>query len=428
VIETAARTPAAAPAVAGGVDWDRLLDGERMAVALSAAAVAALPLLSPAGPGNVAPVDLVMAMALSACLLWAGTSGRRLRFPYALPMGVLMAGGALGALVGPVPGSSLVALLQDVWLLAWCWALVNLASSPGTLRLLLATWAYSAVAWSVLLFTGLALGLPWLTGQTPSEGSRTALTFLDPSYSANYYVISIMVIWASGFPRHRGARVAAYAVLVAAIASTGSNSGVVALVAATCVAAVVGLYQRRGAATAIAALAFMALAGYALAASVSLEDIQTKAHGSPHAFLRDGLGRGHVSTAQRDWLLHESVGLYERGGPLGQGPASTKERLRVEMAPFVKEAHNDYSAALIERGALGLLGLFGLVLALGLRIPKLARARLADDFAAVAIRPHALVGAVAGTFAAMTVYELLHVRHVWALFGLVAALSLWGRR
>jgi hypothetical protein len=25
------------------------------------------------------------------------------------------------------------------------------------------------------------------------------------------------------------------------------------------------------------------------------------------------------------------------------------------------------------------------------------------------------------------VYELLHVRHLWALFALIAAMSLWGR-
>ena len=44
------------------------------------------------------------------------------------------------------------------------------------------------------------------------------------------------------------------------------------------------------------------------------------------------------------------------------------------------------------------------------------------------LRMDALAGALAGTLVAMTVYELLHVRHVWALFGVVAAVSIWGRR
>jgi hypothetical protein len=42
--------------------------------------------------------------------------------------------------------------------------------------------------------------------------------------------------------------------------------------------------------------------------------------------------------------------------------------------------------------------------------------------------PAPLLAAVAGTFAVGTVYEVLHIRHVWALFGIVAALHLWGRR
>jgi len=44
------------------------------------------------------------------------------------------------------------------------------------------------------------------------------------------------------------------------------------------------------------------------------------------------------------------------------------------------------------------------------------------------VRPNALAGALAGTLVAMTVYELLHVRHVWTLFAVVAAVSIWGRR
>ena len=45
--------------------------------------------------------------------------------------------------------------------------------------------------------------------------------------------------------------------------------------------------------------------------------------------------------------------------------------------------------------------------------------------AGVIVKPNALLGALAGTLVASTVYELLHVRHVWALFGLLAALSIW---
>jgi hypothetical protein len=408
------------------VGGTRALDGERLAVAVTAAAVAMLPLLVPRGPANTSPVDVLIALALSTCLFWAGTSGHRWRFPYAVPMSLFIAGGALGALAGPLPRSGIVALSQDIMLLAWCWAVINIGFSPEKLKVLLATWAYSSIGWAALLFAALATGSSSLTGQSTTEGSRTALTFGNPNVSASYYFISIMIIWASGCPRRRGLRFVAYGLLLAALVSTGSNSGIVSLIVGTAVATLVGVYRRAGVVPAVTALAFLVLGGSLVASNVSLEGIQERAHGSRYAFVRDGLGRSQGSEVQRRLLLSESVELYQTGGPLGQGPVSTKAILQTKLAPFAKEAHDDYFAALIERGVLGLLGILLLVFSLGLRALSLARRRLAEGYRAVVIRPNALVGAVAGTVVASTTNEFFHVRHVWTLFAFVAALSAWG--
>jgi hypothetical protein len=427
----AAGRPPAPPADRRAASVARLAHrghGERLAVGLAAASVALLPLLKPGGPMNLAPVDLLMALAVLACLLWAGMSRWPLRWPYALPAALMITGGALAAAFGPVPLASVVALVQDAWLLVWCWTLVNLASSPGRIRILLGTWAYAGVAWGVLLFVGLALGLSWLTGQDASEGSRTALTTGDPSYGASYMFISLMIIWATRRPRARAVRVAACLVLVAGIVSTGSNSGMVSLVIGTSVACVIGVYGRRGAVAAVAAAAALLLAGVAVASNVSVGDLQRKAHSSQYAFLRDGFGRSSVSVAQRDMLLRESLVLRREGSALGTGPASTKPRLSGQRAQFVKEAHDDYLASILERGPLGLLGFLVLLASVGIRAATLTRGRLSPGFAAVVPRPHAIVGAVAGSAVAMAVYELLHLRHIWALAAFVAALSIWGRR
>jgi O-Antigen ligase len=418
----AGRRPAHVPAVAVA----RKIDGERLALVLTAVVVAMLPLAVPQGPGNTVPLDVLIAIALGACVLWAGTARRRWRFPYAVAMAAFTAGGALGALAGPLPGTGLVALIQDMVLVAWCWAVVNIGYSSSTLRVLVRTWAYSSVAWAVLAFVGIFTGSSLLTGQTENQGSRLQLTLADPSYAANYFFISIMIIWASGYPRRRGFRLAAYALLISALAMTGSNSGAVALVAGTVVATVIGLYRRGGIVPATTALAFIVVGGYLVASNLSLATLQNKAHDSRYAFIRDGLGRG-TSLEQRDTLLHESMRLYREGSLLGEGPVSTKPRLQKELAPFAKEAHDDYAAALTERGALGFVGVLLLVSAVGLRTLAVARRKLADGFAAVVIRPNALAGAVVGTMVAGTVYELLHVRHVWTLFGIVAALAIWGR-
>jgi len=405
----------------------RALDGERLALAATALAVAALPLLAPRGPANTAPEDVFMLVAIASSLLWIGRSGHLLRFAYGLPMALFITGGALGAMVGPVPGTGATAVVQDIVLLVWCWTFMNVASEPSRLRTLLATWAFSAIAWAVLLFVGLLSGITFLSGQTSREGSRMALTFGDPNVCANYLVISLMIICAIGRPRHRGWRLAACGLLVAGVLSTGSNSGMVSLVVALAVAGILAAKRRAGMAAAVSACAFLLAGGVLVASTVSFKSIQEKAYASRYAFIRDGLGRGEVSVDQRGKLLHESIGLYKSGGILGQGPVSTKTRLTDEMAPFVKEAHNDYLAALTERGVIGILGLILLMTGLVLRASSLAKSRLSPAFAEVVGKPHLVIGALAGTMVTETVYELLHVRHVWTLFALVAALFVWGR-
>src|SRR6266480_7913912 len=189
----------------------RAITGERLALVATAGAVAMLPLAIPQGPANMAPNDVFLALAIGACLLWAGAAGLRLQFPYVVPVTLAVIGGAAGALLGPVPLKGMFALTQDVWLIAWCWTAVNVSRTPRNLKVLLATWAYSGIAWAMLAFVGMATGNTLLTGQVPRQGSRVQITLDDPSYAANYFLISLMMIWATQRPKPRAARFAAYA-------------------------------------------------------------------------------------------------------------------------------------------------------------------------------------------------------------------------
>jgi O-antigen ligase len=160
---------------------------------------------------------------------------------------------------------------------------------------------------------------------------------------------------------------------------------------------------------------------------VSVSSIQSAAATSKWAFIRDGLGRGEQSMESRGAIFNESSQLYEASGALGAGPVSTKVRMRNAQAPIVKEAHDDYVAALLERGAIGFVGLVLLIGSLAVRSFSFSTGNLSRGFDRVVAKPHALAGAVAGTFAAAALYEVLHLRHVWALFAFVAAVSIWGR-
>lgn len=399
----------------------------KLPLILAAAAVAMLPLTVPRGPGNLGPADLFIVLAIAAWLFSAAAGGDRLRFPYALGIGLLTAGGAIGGLAGALPGAALLALVQDFLLLAWCWTLVNVCGTPGRAGVILRTWVYSSIVWACVLFAGLAAGVPALTGQIASEGSRTALTFGDPNLCANYFFISLAIVWATGRPRRRSIRVLVSVLMIAAIMTTGSNSGIVSLVVGLSGAFVFATYRRSGLVPALAAMTCLLAVAAVGVSTISLQTIQRRAYTSGYAVLRDGIGRGQASVTEHSKVMSESLQLYADGGPLGAGPVSTKPRMEAAMSPYPKEAHDDYFAALLERGVVGAVGILVLTSGLLVRMGRLVRqgpSRLGEVLPA----PHALAAGVAGTLTTMAVYELLHVRHVWALFALVAVAAASERR
>ena len=88
--------------------------------------------------------------------------------------------------------------------------------------------------------------------------------------------------------------------------------------------------------------------------------------------LRDSVGRSGSSTAERGSIVAEGFALFLDGDTTGYGPARTKATLQNDQAPYVKEAHNDYLATLLERGVIGCVGLVLLIVAIALRCMALA--------------------------------------------------------
>jgi O-antigen ligase len=232
--------------------------------------------------------------------------------------------------------------------------------------------------------------------------------------------------WAAGRPRRLGARVAATLVLLVALAATGSNSAVVSLLTGIVVAGLLAVYARRGLAACFATLVGVLVVAFAGTSVVSLQAIEQRAEASSIAVVRDGIGRGASSVAERTTILHESLQLYRTGSILGSGPVSTKTRLAQEQAPYVKEAHDDYVATLIERGLIGSLGLVLLLGGIGQRAATAATRPLVRGYASAVPHPAMLAGATAGVLVGGAFNELLHTRQVWAVLGLVAALAIWG--
>nr|WP_255523995.1 O-antigen ligase family protein [Terrabacter sp. MAHUQ-38] len=269
---------------------------------------------------------------------------------------------------------------------------------------------------------GWIAGINWLAGITAEDGGRASLTFDDPNLAANYFLVIIGLVLATSVVRHGVTRFATIAILLLAILFTGSNGAALALGTMGVVGVLLLVRRRRGvlAAAALATLSAVALA--LLAPYVSLSDIRASAADSAQ-LLRDSLGRTDESSGSRQVLASETLSLYLQGDLVGVGPGRTKATLKGTAAPYVKEAHNDYLATIVERGALGGAGLTVLIAAVAVRLGRTGTKPQTDWVRHLVPRPEILLALGCGFVVSAFFYEVLHFRHLWAFLGLVAGLD-----
>ncbi len=399
-------------------------------------AVIALPLLRPSGPGNTGLVDLALVGAMMTSAVWASARSYRIGVPYAGPVGLIVLAGALALTVATVFGGKstailgpgLVAIAQDIFVLAWAAAITTLGRDHQLLDTLIRAWAYSAAGWAAVLIAGDILGIGFITGITARDGIRASFTLGDPNLAADYFLVALLVAREAQRPRHTVWRWITCTLIVIAIILTLSNGGILALLVATVLGGLFRLARRRGMVAAAMVGAILALAGGAATATIN-----------PHAYLlrleeasplvRDSIGRQAESGGSRATIAQESLNLWLHGDTLfGLGPGNTEATLRERQASYVKEAHDDYLAALLERGLLGAVALLLLIAAVTVRTYRISqRGALPAEYHAVVPRPELLAAAVIAVAISAMFYETLHFRHVWALLGVVAALDIAGR-
>jgi hypothetical protein len=394
---------------------------ERAAILLAVVSVALQPFLHPSGPGNSSPIDAAIALTILATAIWAAGARVPLHAPYALVVGLMVLGGALAGLAGPLPGSALLAVFQDLVIFAWATAITNLARRPGALRLLTTTWALLAICWAAVLVTASMFGLTAIEGIVAREGNRALFTFGDPNYAATYWVTSVFIVYATQRPCRTWLRWLGYLLLVWSLVLTRSNGGVLALLLGCMLVMLVATHRRFGVMPALAALLLVVAVVGGLLTALPFSEVQAAARQSGQPLLVDSLGRSDASGAQRAALIQESWQLYRGDGLLGTGPGTTKELLHDRQYAYAKEAHDDYLAALVERGPIGLAGLAGLILAAALWAGRVLRGPPRGW--AELPRPSGLVAGLAAMALAGTFYEVLHFRYLWLLLAFVAAVA-----
>ncbi len=397
------------------------------------AGIWAMPLLVPVGPGNTAPADVFLAGAIIIAALWFASRRYAMRFPYMVPVGLSILAGALASTVAysgayVSVGGGLISLIQDAFLLAWAITIANLGRDHELLRTVTRAWSISATCWAALMIIGVIAHIALLSGQNTRDGVRASFTLGDPNLAANYFICSLLVLRAAMFPRRRALRWVCCALLVTAAVLTGSNGGVLVLIVTALLGGLFRMARRRGAVPTIITASALALGVLLIAPHVKVQSIVARAETSSQ-LAHDSIGRQAESSGSRSTILSQTIELYFTGDdPIGIGPGGTKGAFQKRQYGYVKMAHDDYAAAVVERGLLGGVALVFLLLIIAVRCRRIAARPLRREFAEVFPRPELLGAAVIGMFMSAMFYQVLHFRHLWALLGIVAALDLWGRR
>jgi hypothetical protein len=390
------------------------------------ATVSLLPFLAPAGPGNTAPADLGMAASLLVALLWTTREHLPVKLPYVLGVTGLVLGGAVAAIIAAAPVGVGLVLAQDLFLLSWAAVLALGRHNVAILAAATHAWCRVAPVYACVMVTAYLIGLNVVAGVTAKDGVRAAYTFGDPNLAGNYLVVSLFMMAACQRPRSPGVRRLGYAVVVLAIAFTGSNGAFLTLLLGTMVCFTLSQLQRSTMAGVTALLVSALFVGTMVSLvmpRVDLSALRDEASGSI-PLLRDSFGRSGGSTSERSTINSEGLQVFLGGDATGVGPARTKATLESTQAPYVKEAHNDYLATLLERGLIGAVGLLVLGVSIAARCVRLVVDRLPAAYAEVVPRAWLLVAIAPVMATAGAFYEVLHFRHLWTWLGIVAALVL----
>ncbi|MGH9044815.1 MAG: O-antigen ligase family protein [Acidimicrobiales bacterium] len=407
----------------------RTLRAEKTLVVIVLAALIFQPILHPSGPANSSPVDVFILASIVAFVVWARRTHEKLRAPYFIPVALMVVAGAASGLVSIFPSLSLSALVTDLVLFAWCTVLVNILRRKEVLRWALAAWAWSGIGWAALVVVAWLGHISALEGLQAAEGNRVLFTFGDPNYAATYWLSTIFIVYSSQVPCSRRLRVAGYVLLLWALALTESNGGVLALAIGVAFILLVKAYHREGF---VGVTKVSLVIGISIGAFFTAFPLQTLRHDALYSgqpLLVNSLGRSAQSTSERSELIVEMDHLFDQSsGVLGIGLDSTKPVLASEMAVYPNEAHDDFLAALVERGPLGFLGLVLLIGAAILWAGPIVRSRERQGLLEVVPIPYGIVASLLALSVNAFYEEILHFRFLWILLALVAVLGREARR
>jgi hypothetical protein len=406
-------------------------------------AVFLAPVLVPPGPGRSALLDPFNVIAMLSFAAAALISRRSIQVPFTVPVMMMSLGSLLATANAVNAPAALFTLIQDAYLFLWFIVMVNVLRDRGDLGSLRAAWVVTGCAVAVWGLVGMVQhGADSAASLLNPKGFRAMGTFDQPDELADYLVMSIFMAVSLTGRAGRLLRWPAIALMLAGIAATKANGGLIALAAGLTTWAIVRLWAR-GVSPAGWIAAGMMFVSVVLVAVWLVAGLGVGAGALGRVESGSFLGRmGHSSEGREH--IWQALGKRYAKSPLGIGPGNSRwqtvtieERERPIAGkldtfdsgadPFLsKEAHNDYLAYFIERGPLAFLGMLLLRWQAFRRLLTAGaagvRGTMAQSGTAGAITA-ALFGAWTASCVNANTIETLHFRHVWLFLAIICAID-----
>ncbi len=358
-----------------------------------------VPLIKPQFIYNVTLFDFINVVFIIFFLTYIFAKGE-LQIPLLIPMAVILIGSLISMFNAQVPVANSLALIIDLYLFIFFIVLYNVIETKRELKIFILFW---------IVFAALE-GIFMLADIFPNFVKRSLGTFLNPNMGSSYLGLSFFLLFQ---PYARVGKMLTLLFgffILGGMLATKSLAGIMGFFIGAL--AMIILYWLRTVAfnriKLVAVLLIIAIIGLVIYPQFAKV---------PNLF-----SRFNRSFYTRIELWKTGLDIFIKS-PLGYGigPAGFKE-----VGPAVKglrakpkkhALHNDWLSFLVERGVIGFLGV---VLLIGTITKMLFQTLRTESSKRESLWITALFGMLIITLSFSFTHEVLHFRHVWCLFVLIA--------
>jgi O-antigen ligase len=358
-----------------------------------------VPLIKPQFIYNLTLFDFINVVFIIFFLTYIFAKGE-LQIPLLIPMAVILIGSLISMFNAQVPVANSLALIIDLYLFIFFIVLYNVIETKRELKIFILFW---------IVFAALE-GIFMLADIFPNFVKRSLGTFLNPNMGSSYLGLSFFLLfqpyarvgkkltWLFGF------------FILSGMLATKSLAGIIGFFIGA-LAMIILYWLRTGAfnrAKLVAVLLIIAIIGLVIYPQFA------KVPNLFSRFNRSSYTRIESWKTGLDTFIKSPLGY-------GIGPAGFKE-----VGPEVKglrskpkkhALHNDWLSFLVERGVIGFLGM---VLLIGTITKMLFQTLRTESSKRESLWITALFGMLIFTLSFSFTHEVLHFRHVWCLFVLIA--------